>query len=241
MSNCWQKQFLAAVTDHQTLPELVEFIKPIADLTASDVITIYQSDYRARLMEALGKNYEGCWLLLGDDDFHTLGNEYISQTPSEATNLTAYGASWPEFLERYEIPDEVSQMATFERAFWKKFHQKDVYPKDIQLSNVVSLHFDLSQIDLLQADFKLYQLWLKRETTEQQSLEDFLGTQRLVLFRAEDRVKALELTEVQFVILSLLKDNGRLDNVFEQLEARSIESSQQDWTEIFGILQYCLD
>lgn len=234
----FQKQFLQAVTDNEINPAMLEMIRPIGKLEAKDVVSIYRDDYQARMQEALGKNYEGTWVLLGDEDFFSLAQQYIKENPSSYTNLTVYGESWPEFLLKHEAPDEVMQMASFERFFWKRFHQSDVAPKDIDAHSLEDIQFSLANTLLIKADFKLYQLWLKREDNQQLDFDDFEGEQWLLVYRSNQGVKVQELTSTQFRMMELIKEHQYLPAVFLELQQLEIETSETDWTLVFEALKF---
>ena len=230
----FQKDFLQAILTNDLPSELLDQIKPVGRLKPEDVITVYKNDYVARLQEALGKNYEATWLLMGDDDFLTNGQEYIRTHPSDLRNLTTYGDAFPEALTQQE--EFIQDMARFENHFWKLFHSKGRTPNPIDQEQIPSRNFDLEDLYLSHSSIHLHELWLLRESPpEGLELETFEGEEYLALYRSEFRVEVTPINETQFLVLKLLKETRNLNSAFEQM---AIPTSQTDWPVIFSILSY---
>src|SRR4051812_17487252 len=99
MKTNYQKIFLDAILGSEVDDNLLANIKPAGSLSNLEALNVYRGDYTARMLEALGKNYEATWVLLGDEEFMDAATRYIKLNPSTYTNLTTYGESFPNFLE----------------------------------------------------------------------------------------------------------------------------------------------
>ena len=237
----FQKKFLDAILSGENIQEeFLAQIKPVGKLTPSDVIQVYQTDYHARLEEALGKNFEATWLLLGDEDFHLFAQEYIKLHPSSLRNLTPYGSLFPEFLKSKNQEEFVTEMAAFEKNFWDIFHLAPKKEKTLLPDELAEREFNIEHLFLSHSSIKLHDLWLLRESSDMDlSLDDFEGEEYLAVFRSEDKVEVKKLNESQFKILNLIRETKTLNPAFERLEEMKVVTTQQDWPMIFKILGYC--
>ncbi len=209
-------------------------------LSSEDVITVYRNDYDARLFEALGKNYEATWILMGDEDFKSFGAEYVRLYPSTFTNLTVYGDKFCEFLESKNTEEMILEMARFEKNFWEIFHLAPKSPQALTPDDLQNKKFDLtSGFYLSKSCLKLHALWLLREGgSENLSLDDFLEDECLALFKGENGVMVKRITAIQFQVLGLIREMNNLTEVFSELDALKIETTQEEWSQIFSILAY---
>lgn len=208
------------------------------DLTLEEALNVYSQDYHARMQEALGKNYESTWMLLGDEEFFSLSREYISQNPSQAENLTIYGNTFVEFLETKDLGDIVTQMAFFERSFWELFHRPD-QPKTILTETHLSEgEFQLQPYFFIHTQYNLEKIWIEREVgLGDLTLEDLEEEKFFVLFKSESRVEIKNVEQKIFLVLLELKDKKKLTLVTESLTAQLYPS---DWASMFEIIQYSL-
>ncbi|MDE2512332.1 MAG: putative DNA-binding domain-containing protein, partial [Elusimicrobia bacterium] len=121
-----QRRFVRSAT-FVTDPDLVAAVAGGGKLTAEQAVAVYRDGYPARLTEALGETYEGCWRVLGDAAFMAAAKDFIARTPSRTYNLSDYGEEFPDFLEsRSDVEDApfIGDMARFEWTFKGLFHEK---------------------------------------------------------------------------------------------------------------------
>nr|BDT27444.1 DNA-binding domain-containing protein [Bacteriovorax sp. HI3] len=197
-----------------------------------EALEVYRQDYEARMLEALGSNYEATWLLLGDEGFFSLGKKYIFSHPSSFRSLIDYGHSFPEFLLSENAGGAVVAMAEFERAFWKLFHDEQNSSITLTQEDVLSTHFGLRKISLIQAPFKINEVWNHRQDAAE-VLEDVdLEVETfLALFKADEKVLFLVLSEKGFRFLEELKQK-------EIISECQMVPEQDDWADIFSILKW---
>ncbi len=92
-------------------------------------LSIYGNAYRSRLIEALSIDYSALHNLLGNDEFHQLGLDYIEFYPSTYYSLRWFGQNLPHFLktdETYKNRVWLGELAEFEWTFVNAFDAKDV-------------------------------------------------------------------------------------------------------------------
>ncbi len=237
----FQKEFLELMLENGPLEPFKDYLKESAKITKDQSLTVYKSDYRARLQEALGKSYEATWILLGDEDFSLLAQKYISTHHSSFRNLSAYGHLFSEFLAQEEIDPEIITMARFEQKFWQLFNQKGNPAQIIDNQQLANLHFDISgSINLYHTTFKLRELWeIREENNTELMFEQFEGEQFVALYKSGEKVSVKVLSEIQFIILNQLSEIKTLPVLFEYLEIAKINPSQEEWAGVFEVLSYC--
>ena len=239
MKHDYQKLFLDAVLGSEVDSTLLANLRPAGNLSKLEAVNVYRGDYTARMQEALGKNYEATWVLLGDEEFKDATSRYIKSYPSTYTNLTAYGESFPEFLAQ-EYEADVVTMADFEKKFWKLFNQKANPVKVILPEEISSLSFELGDsIYLFQSSFQLYQLWQKREEAGAGlSFSDFDTEQFLAMFKEGEKVSVKELTSQQYNILQCFRKIGSWEQTLNEIQIQGYAGSTEDWALVFEILSY---
>jgi hypothetical protein len=96
-----QRRFAQAVLAAHDAPGLLD--------ARRSRLHIYQSAYRARLIEALRSNYPVLHRVLGDDAFAELGGAYVDASPSRRPSIRWFGDSLAQHL--VERPDALPHPA----------------------------------------------------------------------------------------------------------------------------------
>lgn len=228
-----QELFVDSVRSQTHSVELVGMIDPGGSLTRKEALGVYALDYKARMQEALGKNYEATWLVLGDDEFLAYAEEYISTYPSDLTNLTTYGDFFPDLLSLKEVVLEVVQMAIFERDFWKCFHAPSSTLLAITAEMLEFSHFNLSVIHIFESEMRLDRIWQNRELGSEALGEvEIYELCHLVLFKAGDKVDVKKLSQDAYELLGKLKEEGRIILLPKK------EYDPSVWAEIIAVLKF---
>jgi hypothetical protein len=105
-----------------------------ARLAAGRRLAIYSSAYRARLVQALARDYPGLRALAGEARFERLANEYIAARPSVFPNLRWYGGELAAFLgvSGHRRAAALAEMAAFEWQLGLAFDAPDAAPLTIE-------------------------------------------------------------------------------------------------------------
>ena len=143
--------------------ELQKIITGGGTLNPKKSIDVYIQDYQARMKDALSKNYEATWLIMGDDEFFEYTEIFIKKYPSNLSNLTNYGEYFSELIAENDELADASQMALFERAFWKNFHSNDRPAIIIDEKMITEGLFDLSNFTFLKSQMRLDLVWMNRD------------------------------------------------------------------------------
>ena len=97
-------------------PRFERRVRGTTSVPAAGRLAIYSGAYRARLVEALGKDYPGLRALAGEARFERLARDYIAAYPSRFANLRWYGGELAAFLDgsRQRRAAALAEMAAFE-------------------------------------------------------------------------------------------------------------------------------
>ncbi len=213
-------------------------IEPAGTLTTEEALSVYRQGHTARLTEALGELYEGCWRLLGDEAFFEVSLAYIDKHPSVSHNLSHYGESFPEFL-RAHFPDEplLADLARFEWLFAELFHAKEergLEAKDTSsLSESSRVQF-VSSLFLCRAAGPAYTVWKHREDEDPPEI-DFSARENLLAYRSCTDIHIRELSDAQADIVQALMNGMILSDALAKLSdmPANVESEIQD---LFALL-----
>lgn len=96
---------------------------------AAERLAVYGYAYRARLVEALGKDFPALKVLLGDEAFQSMGEAYLAAHPSRYRSLRWFGRELAGFLraaDPYRGRPALAEMAAFEWAQGEVFDGPDV-------------------------------------------------------------------------------------------------------------------
>jgi hypothetical protein len=231
----FQRSFVERVSQNKSIDFSAALI-PGGDLTLEEALNVYTQDYRARMQEALGKNFEATWVLLGDEEFFSLSREYILQNPSQAENLTIYGDSFVEFLEAKDLGDIVIQMAYFERSFWELFHRPDQPQTALTEAHLAAGEFHLQSYFFIHTQYDLEKIWNNREVgIGELSLDDLEGEKFYILFHSDQKAEIKSVEKKVFLVLEELKQKKKISLLEESISSQLIPS---DWAKVFEILQY---
>lgn len=172
-------------------PALVGVIRGGGKLSAADAVEVYRGGYPARMTEALGETFEACWRVLGDEEFLEACRVYARSVPSRSHNLSDYGASFPDFLQRRFEKDApfIGDLGRLEWSFKELFHaapHAGLTPKNLSVAvKPDSVLIFGSAVIILSFNHQVHGLW-KRDRTDDAPLNrsDWEGVQQALLYKS---------------------------------------------------------
>lgn len=224
---------------------LFENIIPSKKLTPKKAIEVYRSDYRARLTEVLGENYEAFWSVVGDEEFFKISLEFIARNTSTSYDLGDYGKNFPEFLKNHQLSRDfpfLYDLTCFERAFLKIFHsapemglEKEKIETFRDLPNAKFSFID--PLYFLESKYSIYKIWeTKDESCAQRDAEfNWKTPENLILYKSLEGLKVKHLNESQFEIYKNLKEGLSLSRAIEQVSQKGLDLNEED---ISGFFQF---
>lgn len=230
-----QRRFVRSIT-FVTDADFVASVTGGGKLTAAEAVEVYRRGYPARLTEALGETYQGCWRVLGDDDFFAVTRDFIARFPSLTHNLSDYGVAFPEFLEsRPESEDLpfVGDLARFEWAFKELFHRAPhvgLSPEALAAAAKPNgaLKFG-SAVSFLSLRHRVYDIW-RRDRNDDTPLEekDYMGEQRLILYKTDGNpIFVKELSGPEHAVLTALASGRSLEASLSETQGLTHEATQR--------------
>ncbi len=108
-------------------PRITDLVVDDERLGADLRLAIYRNAYEARLVDALGSDFEALRALMGDDAFGELGRAYVRAHPSTAFSLRWLGRHLSAFLTvpPYSDQADLAELAGFEWALAGAFDAAD--------------------------------------------------------------------------------------------------------------------
>lgn len=235
-----QRRFVRSIT-FLTDPDFVASVTGGGKLGAEEAVEVYQRGYPARLTEALGETYEGCWRVLGDEGFFAAAKDYIARNPSLSHNLSDYGSAFPEFLEARPGAEDapfLGDLARFEWAFKELFHTKphESLPAAALASAarpdaVLRLG---GAVRLLSLRHRVHGIW-RRDRKDDTPLEpsEWEGAERLLLYKKEaNPIFVRALTVPEHAALAALASGKPLAEALESAEGLDAGGAK----DLFGFL-----
>ncbi len=225
-----QRRFVRSVTFAPD-PAFVAAVSGGGSLTAARAVEVHRRAYAARLSEALGETYEGCWRVLGDERFLRVAQDYIARFPSVSHNLSDYGEGFPQFLESGEwiaAAPFLGDLARLEWAFKGVFHaraHRGLEPAELVAAAGDGRALALGAAAVLLAfKHRVRDIWA-RDRCDSTPLKpsDWDGAQNLVLYKAGgNEVFTKELSGAQF---AALRDLARGRPLADALDSAGLDEA----------------
>lgn len=92
---------------------------------------VYRNNVTISLIAALEANFPSVKRLVGDEFFAAMAREYARENPPKSRLMAEYGASFPDFLERFEPLAKypyMADVARLERLWLDSYHEADAEP-----------------------------------------------------------------------------------------------------------------
>lgn len=178
-----------------------------------DLLGVYQSGYRIRLVDYLAEDHPGLLGLLGDDDFEALAAEYIAAQPPRDRNARWYTTGLPDFMRkspRWRDNARAVSMALFERAIVDAFDAADSTPLGIGVlsalpsedwpSLVFGFHPSLTLHELTAGTLETYDVVTGEDAAGPPPPQE--GVERVAVWRVGHESAFRELEPDEYVALS---------------------------------------
>jgi hypothetical protein len=185
-----QSQFKTAILDGD-LEAVARFVQPDR-LTAVDRLRIYRNHTHSSLAAALADNFPVTCRLVGREFFDAAARCYVAESPPGEPCLSAYGATFPDFLANFEPARAVPYLADVARLEWLRIeitHAPRQTPLDLQAlaalppqaQHGMSLKL-LPGVRLLASTFPVDRIWLANQEPDVPAIDLNEGGCRLIVF-----------------------------------------------------------
>ena len=203
---------------------LLDRIIPCGSLSTDAALEVYRTGHIVRLTEALGETFEAVWWVAGDDHYFRLAKEFLLTHVSASYNLSDFGKSFPDFLDRIQPFSDLpflADLARFEWLFKEVFHlppHSGLPPEHFQqqpLSENLRLAFGPS-ISLFRSPYSVYEVWKLRGTTQESLPEkDWSKPQWLLCYKHQQQVYIKQLSEPEYLLLHHLNLGASIEEALD--------------------------
>jgi hypothetical protein len=139
-------------------------------------LRIHRNQYRTSLAAALTDNFPVTCRLVGKDFFNATAKRYIDANPPAGPCLSAYGASFPDFLARFEPARALAYLPGVARLEWLRIevsHAPGEPVLDLQAlaglpaatQSALKLRL-VPRVRLLASDYPVDRIWLANQEAE---------------------------------------------------------------------------
>jgi hypothetical protein len=219
-----QENFKHNMIDPARAPEGFTDLFVHDDISVADRLEVYRDHVMASLAKVMAATYPLIAQLAGDDFLSAAAHRYIRENLPERGNLNLYGATFGDFLERYEPAQVTPYLPDIARMEWAKneaYYARDDAPFDtarlqaIAPENMEHLTFSFrDSVRLVRSDFPLVALRdycaAAAEAPDAPTPDLEAGPVHLLIFRPELRIYVLEVPAAEFLFLQQIRDGKTL-------------------------------
>jgi hypothetical protein len=198
------------------------------DATARIRLGAYTGGYPARIEEALAEAFPAVRHVLGGSTFHALLHRYLPHVPAGIYNLNDVGAALPEHLATDPVAADVPlvvDLSRLELAVQRAFHATLEPPFDppplaawtLDDWDAAVLRFQPG-VALVRSPWPIHDVWAAR-TQPRESIDIVVEgrPQRVLVYRAGQRLIVETIDEEQAAVLARLMDGETLGSAMEAL------------------------
>jgi hypothetical protein len=180
-------------------------------------LSVYRNTILGTLAKALRLSFPAVHRLVGDDFFEGAAQIFARERPPRCADLNAYGAGFPDFLERFEPAAMLTYLPDVARLEWavnRALHAADAQALDpSELAAVAPADQDHvsfvahPSISMLRSDFPIDGIWravLQQDEVALVALDPNSGPVHLMVHRLGGAVEVARLDEAAWTFSSAL-------------------------------------
>jgi len=232
--------------DTQVDPTLLNGIIPGGALGPGAAVDVYRTGHIVRLTEALGETFEAVWWVAGDEHYFQLAKEFLLEHSSTSYNLSDFGKSFPDFLDKRQPFSDLpflGDLARFEWLFKEVFHlppHTGLTPEYFQeqaLSGSLRLAFCPSA-RLFRSSFSVYDVWKAKGTTQTSLPEkDWNQPQWLLCYKHQQQVYVKQLREPEYLLLHHLISGASIEEALDHTLQEFTDITATTVSDLFTLIK----
>ncbi len=224
-------------------------------LTAAQRIAVYRRNVQSALRGALGDIFPTTKLVLGDETFLRLADQFIQQEPSTSGDLNQFGRTFPTFLDAIQVSQPLpasngvaADMAALDWAWHRAFHAAEAASLDLSRLGALpaeqhaALVFQLHpSAFLVESRHRLIDIWQSHQIEQYSSVETSNGMENtmpdieadnnhfLIVHRGDADVTLTPLSAAQYCFLANCAEDQPLGEAAEAAFAIDSSFALQDF------------
>lgn len=189
-------------------------------------LVIYRNNIFTALTRALSQCYPLIQMLVGDEYFHYLAQDYIERYPSRSSNIHEYGEYFSDFLHEYVLENKLNYLpdvARFEWSCHQVYFAAEHSGFDItQLQNIVaeqfdSLHLSLHPASRLMAfDYAIPRIINACDSKATDLIDIGENGCYLLVIRRESEITFSELSMADYTFLHAIEENKSVSDALTE-------------------------
>ena len=225
---------------------LLNEIIPGGSLTSNAALKVYRTGHIVRLTEALGETFEAVWWVAGDAHYFRLAKEFLLTHSSASYNLSDFGKSFPDFLDKLQPFSDLpflADLARFEWLFKQIFHlppHTSLTANHFQqhtLSRNLCFTFGPS-VRLFRAPYSVYEIWKLRGTAQNSLPEKVWGKpQWLLCYKHQQQVYIKQLDEPDYYLIDSLCSGASIEEALDLTLQEFSDITTTTVADVFGVIK----
>lgn len=237
-----QQQFFAeALFDTEKVAQILPYFAGDAEVSAHR-FRYYQGNQRAHWLSALSNAYPVMKLLLGEEFFTGVVNEYGLRFPMQNTDLNHFGDQFAQFLQEYEELAQYPYFADMARLEWAlhlAYYAPDAEAVTVQdIAGLTAQELDARQFRLhpasrlLETNWPVDLIWFAHKTDPVQEFDSAAQVRYLLVARPQWAGQVIALSAAEYHALRMLEAGSHLGDALDAAlemdeEFQFIEQLQQ--------------
>ena len=223
-----QSEFANALGHHHSADEqFVRKITKISKISPQLALDIYRNNTRGARLQCLEMIYPVCRKILGDETFHLIAQQYVTEDTEGSSDLNHYGESFKLHLESLlvagRLPEEyiyLTDLVTLEYKIHAAYYADTdpLFPFKLfeqKVNNNQQVYFKISaSLGLIVSEYPVYEIW--RSNKEQQRAEEIKpieGKQYLLVYRNGYKSSIAVINNREYSIIEAIIKNLSLQEI----------------------------
>lgn len=195
-----------------------------AKFHVTDLLNIHRNNFRITLSDALAANFPALFSLLDEECFNAYAALYVESNPPISPLLSAYGATFPDFLEKQvglEDYPYLADIGRLEGAWNAAFHAKDAIaltPQELQEGLPTGIDFKLHPaVRIIHSKFVISTIWRAARNPEDSDPDIRLeeGDEYLLISRPDYDANVSQIDVGTYAMLSAMQASDDFINAVE--------------------------
>lgn len=212
--------------------EFIKKIKKDSKITPQLALDIYRNNTRGARLNALKLIFPICKKILGDETFHSIARQYVTEDDKGISDLNAYGEtfSWQLslLLSAGRLPEDyayLSDLAKLEYKLHAAYYASNdpLFPFQLfeqKINNEEPVYLTTSSsCALLTSEYPIYEIWLSNKNQQyEEKINPLTELQYLLVYRSKYQPVVAVINHDQYRIMEAIVDNHSVQKIIGNTE-----------------------